>query len=92
VVAPVKGRGPVDSAYHALKKLLSQFPKLADIELINYKVMIAEDRGAESSVRVYIEFKNNGHEWATIGVNENILHASLEAIEKGFRYYLLRYC
>ena len=91
VVAPVKGRGPVDATYTALKKFLNQFPKLSGIQLINYKVMIAEDKGAESSVRVYIEFKNNGHEWATIGVNKNILNASLEAIEKGFRYYLLRY-
>jgi len=91
VVAAVKGGGPVDAAYNALKKFLNQFPKLAGIRLINYKVMIAEDRGAESSVRVYIEFRNNSHEWATIGVNPNILYASLEAIEKGFRYYLLRY-
>ncbi|MDO8740771.1 MAG: citramalate synthase [Candidatus Woesearchaeota archaeon] len=92
VIAPVKEQGPVDAAYDAFKKLLASFRQLDDIKLINYKVMIAEDKGAESSVRVYIEFSNNGNEWATIGVNENILSASLEAIEKGFRYYLLRFC
>ncbi len=93
VVAPVKGKegGPVDAAYNALKKMISIFHKeIETISLINYKVMIAEDLGAESSVRVYIEFKNHKEEWATIGVNSNILKASLEAIEKGFRYFLLK--
>jgi 2-isopropylmalate synthase len=54
--------------------------------------MIAEDQGAESSVRVYIEFKNGKEEWGTVGVSPNILEASLEAIEKGFRYFLVRHC
>jgi 2-isopropylmalate synthase len=92
VVAPVKGKGggPVDATYRALKKMLAtNYKDIEDISLINYKVMIAEDVGAESSVRVYIEFKNHNKEWATIGVNTNILMASLEAIKKGFRYYLL---
>ena len=89
-VAPVKG-GPVDAVYHALKKMVSSLHKeIQKIELVNYKVMIAEDMGAESPVRVYIEFKNNGEEWGTVGVSTNILEASLEAIEKGFRYFLLR--
>jgi 2-isopropylmalate synthase len=93
VVAPVKGKegGPVDAAYKALKKMIAtNYKSIKDVSLINYKVMIAEDKGAESSVRVYIEFKNHKEEWATIGVNSNILKASLEAIEKGFRYFLLR--
>ena len=90
VVAPVKG-GPVDAVYHALKKMITSLHKeIEKVELINYKVMIAEDQGAESSVRVYIEFKDNGNEWGTAGVSTNILEASLEAIEKGFRYYLLK--
>ncbi|MEA2037717.1 MAG: citramalate synthase [Nanoarchaeota archaeon] len=91
VVAPVDS-GPVDSVYHALKKMIGSLHKEIDkVQLVNYKVMIAEDMGAESSVRVYIEFKNNGGEWGTVGVSTNILEASLEAIEKGFRYFLLKY-
>ena len=54
--------------------------------------MIAEDQGAESSVRVYIEFKNGKEEWGAAGVSPNILEASLEAIEKGFRYFLVKNC
>ena len=90
VVAPVRG-GPVDAVYHALKKMIGSLHKeIEKVQLVNYKVMIAEDKGAESSVRVYIEFKSNGEEWGTVGVSTNILEASLEAIEKGFRYYILK--
>jgi 2-isopropylmalate synthase len=92
VVAPVEG-GPVDAVFHALLKMIStNYKEIRDIQLINYKVMIAEDQGAESSVRVYIEFKNGKEEWGTVGVSPNILEASLEAIEKGFRYFLVRHC
>jgi len=92
VVAPVKG-GPVDAVFHALKKLIrTKYDNIESVKLINYKVMIAQDKGAESSVRVYIEFKNGKEEFGTVGVSTNILEASLEAIEKGFRYFLLKHC
>ncbi|OIO65546.1 citramalate synthase [Candidatus Woesearchaeota archaeon CG1_02_57_44] len=81
--------GPVDAMFVALKKLLAKYP-VRGISLINYKVMIAQDKGPESSVRVYIEFKDNGHEWATAGVSTNILEASIEALTKGFTYHLHR--
>ena len=85
----VKG-GPVDAVYHTIKKLAAKVDKnIEKLKLINYKVMIAEDKGAESSVRVYIEFKKGNDEWGTVGVSTNILEASIEAIEKGLRYYLL---
>ena len=89
VVAQVGG-GPVDALYKALQKMIAtNYKEIKTVKLINYKVMMAEDKGAESSVRVYIEFRNGREEWGTAGVSENILEASLEAIEKGFRYYLL---
>jgi len=62
VVAPVKG-GPVDAVFRALIKMVgTNYKQIRDLKLINYKVMIAEDQGAESSVRVYIEFKNGKEE------------------------------
>lgn len=92
VVAPVKG-GPVDSVFRALMKMVAtNYKQMKDVRLVNYKVMIAEDHGAESSVRVYIEFKNGKEEWGTVGVSPNILEASIEAIEKGFRYFLVKNC
>lgn len=93
VVFPVKGGkgGPVDAAYKCLRKMIAtNYKNIKDVTLVNYKVTIYEDKGHESSVRVYIGFKNHKDEWATVGVNTNILKASLEAIEKGFRYYMLR--
>jgi 2-isopropylmalate synthase len=92
VVAPVHG-GPVDAIFNALMKMVAtNYKKIKSVKLINYKVMIAEDQGAESSVRVYIEFRDGKEEWGTVGVSGNILEASLEAIEKGFRYFLVKYC
>ncbi len=90
VISALKG-GPVGAAYSALTKLIStDYKNIEEVRLINYKVMIAEDKGSDSSVRVYIEFKNGKEEWGTVGVSTNILEASLEAIEKGFRYYLIK--
>lgn len=93
VVFPVKGGkgGPVDAAYKCLRKMIAtNYKNIQEVTLVNYKVTIHEDKGHESSVRVYIGFKNHGEEWACVGVNTNILKASLESIEKGFRYYMLK--
>jgi len=90
VVAEEEG-GPVGAIFKAVGDLLGQSHKnAAKVLLTNYKVMIAEDHGAESSVRVYIEFQENGSTWGTAGVSANILEASLMAIEKGFSYALLK--
>ena len=90
-VASVEG-GPVDALYEGLQKLIAtNFELINSVQLINYKVMIAKDQGVASSVRVYIEFKNEEEEWGTVGVSRNILKASLEAIEKGFRYFLIKH-
>jgi 2-isopropylmalate synthase len=88
VVSMVKG-GPVDALYTAMQKLIAKkYPSIKEVKLINYKVMIAEDMGASSTVRVFIKFQNS-ETWANVGVSTNILKASVEAIEKGFRYHLL---
>ena len=92
VVAPVVG-GPVDALYKGLRKMIAtNYKQINEVKLINYKVMIAVDKGAESSVRVYIEFRNGKEEWGTVGVSPNILEASMEAIEKGFKYYMVKHC
>jgi 2-isopropylmalate synthase len=87
----VLNNGPVDSAYKALKKIIShKYPEIKNVNLVNFKVMIAHDKGVESSVRVYIQFKNHVEEFGTTGVSTNIIEASIEAITKGFRYYLAK--
>ena len=58
VVAPLKG-GPVDAAYRSLQKMIAtNYKQIEEVLLYDYKVMIAQDAGASSSVRVYIEFKD----------------------------------
>ncbi|MFT4297799.1 MAG: alpha-isopropylmalate synthase regulatory domain-containing protein, partial [Candidatus Woesearchaeota archaeon] len=87
----VKNNGPVDAAYNAMKQIIMKKHKeIKHVNLTNFKVMIAHDKGVESSVRVYIEFKNHNEEFETTGVSTNIIEASIEAIAKGFRYYLLK--
>jgi len=87
----IQDGGPVDATYEALKKFISlKYKEIKDVNLTNFKVMIAQDKGAESSVRVYIQFKNHKEEFSTTGVSTNIIEASMEAIVKGFRYYILK--
>ena len=87
--------GPVDALYHALQSLLEKkHPQVRNVELLNYKVRIAQQEGVSSSVRVYVEWVyENGkkEDWATVGVDSNILIASLEATKKGFEYYFNRF-
>ncbi|MCB9358607.1 citramalate synthase [Candidatus Woesearchaeota archaeon] len=92
VYVPVDDNGPVDAIYQGLKKLIShRYQEINDVRLENFKVKIAEDKGVESSVMVYIQFKNHEEDFATSGVSTNIIEASMEAVLKGFRYYLLRH-
>ena len=87
--------GPVDALYRALQKMLKKkYSHIDKVKLENFKVRIADQKGVSSSVRVFVEFSvdKNGEkfEWATVGVNDNILIANLEAIKKGFEYYFLK--
>lgn len=85
--------GPVDALYRGLQEMLKKkYDNIDEVKLENFKVRIFKQKGVSSSVRVFVEFSINGNikkEWATVGVNENILVASLEAIKKGFEYYFL---
>ena len=95
VLENIKG-GPVDAAYKAIKKLINN-PLLEKVHLVHYGVEIPKtgSQEEESSVNVYITFRDSAkdelnQEWTTVGNNPNILEASIEAISKGFRYYLLK--
>lgn len=91
VLANEYGKGPVAATFKAAKKLIRyEHGEIDSVKLSNFKVRIAEDRQEDSSVRVYVEMKDNGYTWGTVGVSVDILEASLEAVKKGFEYYLLR--
>ena len=82
--------GPVDAAFKTLKKILSkEYPEIENLKLIDFHVEIARRRAEESSVRTMITFQD-GEEFTVVGVDKNILESAIEALEKGFRYYLIK--
>jgi len=87
-----EGNGPVNAQDRALRKALVEFfPEIDKVQLINYKVSIAEAaEGTASSVRTFIEFTDGGSNWITVGVSTNILEASKQGLIDGYDYYLQR--
>jgi 2-isopropylmalate synthase len=82
------GNGPVNALDKALRKALArQHPQLAEVELTNYKVRILdESHGTGAITRVLLESKDGEREWGTIGVSENIIEASWEALVDSLEY------
>ncbi len=88
-----EGDGPVNALDKALRKALIRFyPEIAQIGLKDFKVRILEgDDGTASKTRVLIESGDNkGDSWGTVGVSENIIEASWEALVDSVEYYLFK--
>jgi len=94
-----EGDGPVNALDGALRKCLrDHYPQLNDVHLVDYKVRVVNPTAESAAkVRVIAEFavRNNGdpkdvaRHITTIGVNENIVEASWQAIADAFRYHLV---
>ncbi|MEI7834539.1 MAG: alpha-isopropylmalate synthase regulatory domain-containing protein, partial [bacterium] len=87
------GDGPVHALDGALRKALEpHFPKLRDIRLTDFKVRIVNDRaGTAARVRVLVESSDGtGNIWNTVGVHENLIVASLEALTDALHYGISR--
>jgi 2-isopropylmalate synthase len=87
-VRTAEGNGPVNALDRALRSAITELhPHLRDIELVNYKVRILdEDQGTGAVTRVLLD-SSDGHEgWGTIGVSENIIEASWEALVESLEY------
>ena len=86
------GQGPVNALDHALRKALEKFyPELQEVRLLDYKVrVLAATQGTEAKVRVLIESGDLKEKWGTVGVSENIMEASWQALADGIEYKLLR--
>ena len=82
------GNGPVNALDQALRGAIAdRYPHLADIELTNYKVRILdEDHGTGAVTRVLLDSADGEREWGTIGVSENIIEASWEALVDSLEY------
>ncbi len=87
-----EGNGPVDALYKAFAKALSHFfPEVTKIHLIDYKVRVVDSKaGTGAKVRVFIQFQDDLHTWSTVGVSENIIDASWQALVDAVEYKLLK--
>ena len=85
------GAGPVNALDHALRKSLEKFyPQLQEVKLLDYKVrVLAANKGTESKVRVLIESGDHKDKWGTVGVSENIIEATWQALADSIEYKLL---
>ena len=86
-----EGVGPVDALSKALKSALeNDYKDINNVKLIDYKVRIIDSSdGTEAKTRVLIEFTDSRKQWSTIGVHENIINASWNALCDGFNYYFM---
>jgi 2-isopropylmalate synthase len=86
------GDGPVNALDGALRlALVKFFPQLKHVQLTDYKVRILDSvTGTAAKTRVLIQSSDGKHEWGTVGVNENIIEASLQALLDSMEYALLR--
>jgi 2-isopropylmalate synthase len=87
-VRVAEGNGPVNALDKALRSAIAdRHPHLADIELTNYKVRILdESHGTGAVTRVLLDSSDGEREWGTIGVSENIIEASWEALVDSLEY------
>jgi 2-isopropylmalate synthase len=85
-----EGSGPVNALDNALRKALEKFyPKLREVKLLDYKVrVLASGQGTASVTRVLIESGDKEHRWGTVGVSDNIIDASYQALIDSIEYKL----
>jgi len=86
------GNGPVNALDNALRKALEKFyPELKKVKLLDYKVRILSSRdGTGAQTRVLIESGDGESKWGTVGVSENIIQASWQALVDSIDYKLLK--
>jgi len=83
-----EGNGPVNALDQALRSAItSHYPHLADIELTGYRVRILDsDHGTGAGTRVLLDSSDGEGSWGSIGVSENIIEASWEALVDSLEY------
>jgi 2-isopropylmalate synthase len=81
-VRTAEGNGPVNALDRALRSAIGEtYPHLNDVELINFKVRILDERkGTGAVTRVLLDAGDGVESWGTIGVSENVIEASWEAL------------
>ncbi len=91
IVATAEGNGPVNALDSALRQAIgAHFPRLATVHLVDYRVRVLDTgRGTGAVTRVLIDTSDGEHVWTTIGVSENIIEASWQALFDSIVYGLV---
>ncbi len=91
VVATAEGNGPINALDSALRQAIgAHFPKLAAVHLVDYRVRVLDTgRGTGAVTRVLIDTSDGERVWTTIGVSENIIEASWQALFDSIVYGLV---
>jgi len=91
-ITAAEGDGPVNALDNALRKALSRFfPNINEMKLVDFKVRVIDgSEGTAAKVRVQIESRDESEIWTTIGVSENIIEASWQALVDSIMYKLLK--
>lgn len=86
------GNGPVNALDGALRKAIGpHYPALASVHLTDYRVRVLDTgRGTGAVTRVLVDTADGSGTWTTIGVSENIIEASWQALYESIVYALLR--
>jgi 2-isopropylmalate synthase len=91
VLATAEGNGPVNALDGALRKAIgTKYPELAHLHLTDYKVRVLDTaRGTAAVTRVLIDSTDGDRTWTTIGVSDNVIEASWEALSESIVFGLL---
>ena len=91
-ITAAEGHGPVSALDNALRKALGKFyPDLDVMRLVDFKVRVIDGReGTAARVRVFIESRDHDDIWTTIGVSEDIIEASWQALADSFQFKLAK--
>ncbi len=91
LVATGEGNGPVNALDAAFRQAVDgRFAKLTDVRLTDYKVRILDSaEGTRAITRVLVDATDGDRQWTTIGVSENIIEASWQALSDSLLYALL---
>ena len=91
LLSVAEGAGPVNALDRALRKDLGKYQgQIEDLELVDYKVRILNG-GTEAITRVLIESSDDsGERWTTVGVSDNIIDASFQALIDSIRFKLMK--
>ena len=91
IVATAEGNGPVNALDAALRQAIgSRFPALGRVRLTDYRVrVLGTGRGTGAVTRVLVDTADDERTWTTIGVSENIIEASWQALHDAVVYALV---